>query len=135
MASGDGSRAGQKGASEDVAVVHGPTEDGAGSRVLRLRDGKLSAGELRPVAEGQPINGKELVRLRPRDGLPMVCDVEVLYDGTQASAENAGSAPEAPPNQDAGPSGPARVSTPNFRKNWDRTFAGRRSKRSDWSLN
>ena len=135
MASGGGSRATQKGASEDVAVVHGPTEDGAGSRILRLKDGKLSAGELRPVADGQPINGKELVRLRPREGLPMVCDVEVLYDGTQAAAKDAGSAPEGPPNQDAGSGGPARVSNPNFRKNWDRTFAGKRSKRHDWSLN
>ena len=55
---------------KDVALLHGPTEDGEGARVLRLKDGELYAGEVRPVREGQPVNEHELVRLRPIEGRP-----------------------------------------------------------------
>src|SRR6476659_3701607 len=60
---------------QDVAILHGPTEDGEGARVLRLKQGTLYAGEVRPVREGQSIEQHELVRLKPlREDSP-VCEV------------------------------------------------------------
>jgi len=100
-----------KTAGADVALVHSPTEDGKGARILRLRDGELSAGEIRPVVEGQPLAGRELVRLHGREEQPGVCDVEVLHDGA-AGATEGGRA-----------SGPARVSSDAYRRGWGQVFA------------
>jgi len=100
-----------KPSSEDVALVCGPTEDGAGARIVRAKDGVLSAGEIRPAREGQPTNGSELIRLRPRPGAPRVCDVDVLHAPQPA-------APKARVIVD----GPAQVATRDYRHNWDRIF-------------
>ncbi len=85
-------------------LVHSPTEDGAGANVLRLKDDTLSIGEVRPVVEGQPLNDREVVRLKPRDGAPSVCDVETVY---------------APPPRVGGP---PKVATRQFREGWDAVF-------------
>jgi len=108
----------------DIAILGGPTDDGQGARLLRIRDGQLSAGEIRPVKEGDPITHTEVVRLRPLDAEHRVCEVEVLH------------APAALPKL-ATSSGPARVSTPNYRKNWSAIFETKRKRRpkSDWSVN
>lgn len=87
---------------EDVLVVHSPTDDGRGWRVLRKREERLEVGAIRPVEEGKPLQG-ELVSLRPREGTPLY-DVEVQY---------------APPRAHAGP---ARVSTDAYRSGWDAIF-------------
>lgn len=131
---------------DDIAIVHGPTADGGGARVLRLKRGAVYAGEMRPAREGQPITaGEELVRLRPllpnpapalaggaRDERVSVCEVEVLH--AAADAKDAG-------EQRRG-TGPARVSTDTYRRNWNAVFGApksrkpaRRSGRSDWSVN
>lgn len=106
---------------KDVALLHGPTEDGEGARVLRLKDGELYAGEVRPVREGQPVNEHELVRLRPIEGRPALCEVEVVHQ----------------PKDDKSKSpGPARVATESYRRNWNAVFgAANKKQRPDYSLN
>jgi hypothetical protein len=108
----------------DLAILQGPTEDGKGARVLRLKDGELSAGEIRPAREGEPLLDRELVRLTPvAEGTP-VCEVQVLH---------------APPASAAGDSsikasqGPARVATESYRKNWSAVFGNK--KKRDYSVN
>jgi hypothetical protein len=52
----------------DVLLLQGPTEDGAGVRVLRARQEHVELGELRTIREGQSITGGEVVRLHAREG-------------------------------------------------------------------
>lgn len=93
--------------SSDVALICGATPDGQGVHVVRCRDGVLSAGAVRPLVEGQAIQG-EVVRLKPRPELPRVCDVEVEYT---------------PPNAPhAARKGPVQVASDVYRKNWDVIF-------------
>ena len=92
----------------DVVLVHSPTDDGEGARVLRLKQDELSVAEVRPVVEGQPVNDREVVRLRPREGTPRVYDVETLYE---------------PPRRAAGP---AKVSSRQFRDGWEAIFGAAR---------
>jgi hypothetical protein len=102
-----------KGSLRDIAIIHGATDDGAGARVLRFRNGAVSAGELRPVREGKPIGDRELVRLKPlHDELP-ICAVEVVHPGA-ASERDA--------------NGPARVTTDRYRRNWNAVFGQGRKK-------
>lgn len=115
----------------DVALVHGPTDDGAGAKVLRLRDGQLSAGEVRPVREGQPVNDAEVVRLKPTaEGSPL-CEVQVLH-GPEGDAEK---------RAELG-AGPAKVSSAAYRRNWGQVFGSseastrsRPQRKRDLSLN
>lgn len=94
---------------QDVVLLHSPTDDGAGIRVIRARENRIEVGEVRALEEGKPITG-DVVRLKPREGQPQICDVEVAYE-----APNAG-----------GPSrsheGPARVSNDAYRDSWERVF-------------
>lgn len=95
--------------STDVMLVHSPTEDGKGARVLRLREESIEAGEVRPLEDGKPITG-EVVKLKPRDEAGRVCDVEVLV-------------PRASSGQRPTSKGPAQVASPDYRDNWSRIFA------------
>jgi hypothetical protein len=99
----------------DVALLYAPTEDDKGARVVRVRRGRLETGEVRPLPEGRALHGQELVRLRPRDEFPTLCDVEVV-----CPAERSGSQTH----------GPAQVATDQYRHNWERTF-GSVGKRQD----
>jgi hypothetical protein len=126
--------------SKDIAILSGPTEDGQGARVLRIRQGTVSAGEIRPVKEGEAITHNEVVRLHPIDADQRVCEVEVLHDPAlprdkQDNAPNAREAEAAP--KTATSSRRARVSTPNYRKNWSTIFEqkGKRGSKTDWSVN
>lgn len=108
----------------DLAILQGPTEDGKGARVLRLKDGELSAGEIRPAREGEPIADRELVKLTPlHEGAP-VCEVEVLH---------APQRPERPSEDKPAQQRPARVSTESYRKNWAAVFGAK--KKRDYSVN
>jgi hypothetical protein len=113
--------------SEDIAFLHSATEDGQGTRILRLRKGRVEAAEVRAVKEGQPINTQELVRLHPRENMPRICDVEVLHEAPEVEAEVS----------DQGR--PARVSTKAYRENWDRIFTSQRKSKKkpsdDWDVN
>jgi hypothetical protein len=141
----------RKSRSKDIAILNGPTEDGLGARVLRIRQGTVSAGEIRPVKDGEPITHNEVVRLHPIDADQRVCEVEVLHDpalpdtrtardgkpetrdhdGSNAhrDAEVAAKAATSPRR--------ARVSTPTYRKNWSAIFEqkGKRGSKTDWSVN
>jgi len=120
----------KKRGSRDVALVYAPTEDGKGARILRSRDGNLEAGEVRPVKDGQSLQGGELVRLEPRADAPFVCDVHVLHEARR---------PESSPSPVASavePAGrPAQVATRDYRVNWDRVFGAPKSAKPDTSLN
>jgi hypothetical protein len=105
----------------DFAILGGPTEDGEGTQLVRFRDGTITAGELRPVKEGQPITHREVVRLHPLDSERRVMRVETLH------APEVVPVPEAPAL-----SRPARVSNERYRKNYDAIFD---SKKPDWSVN
>ena len=107
----------------DLAILQGPTEDGKGARVLRVKDGEISAGEVRPAREGEPLADRELVKLTPlHEGAP-ICEVEVLHGPSAA----------APAVTDRSSQGPARVSTESYRKNWSAVFGAKRKR--DYSVN
>lgn len=97
-------------ASPDVALVHAVSEDGS-VHVIRKRGEQLEAGALQPLREGAPIQG-EVVSLRPRQGFPLLCDVDVHYK------------PPAPP---ARRKGPAQVATDTYRDNWDSIWSRKKS--------
>jgi hypothetical protein len=97
---------------KDVVLLGPPTADGDGVHVLRAREERIEAGELRNLVQGKPITG-EVVALSPRKDNPRVCDVTDSYKA------------KTPPE----PSGPAQVATKAYRENWDETFAA--TKRAD----
>ena len=115
----------EKRGSRDVALLYAPTDDGKGARILRSRDGNLEAGEVRPMKDGQSLQGGELVRLEPRTDAPCVCDVHVLHEGPRSAAATSPSAP----------TGPAQVATDDYRLNWDRVFGSAERGKRDKSLN
>jgi hypothetical protein len=115
---------------QDVAFLYAPTDDGKGARILRSRNGNIEAGEVRPVKDGQSLQGGELVRLEPRADAPCVCDVQVLHEARARDV----TVPSSPATSVETPGRPAQVATRDYRVNWDRVFGGKRAK-SDTSLN
>jgi hypothetical protein len=100
----------------DVVLMHGPTDDGEGARVLRARPGRVDAGEVRPMRDGRPIgDGAEVVRLERRADAPALFDVHVEC-----------AVPQNVPRRMTGQNGPAQVATPEYRENWELTFGTRR---------
>lgn len=99
------------GSAGDVVVLGPPTADGEGVHVLRARDERLEAGELRNLEEGRPITG-EVVTLAPRRDNPRICDVTESFTAPRALA---------PPKA----KGPAQVATQAYRDHWDEVFAHR----------
>ncbi len=98
-------------ASPDVALIHGVTPDG-GLQILRARENRLELGAVRPLREGVPITG-EVVKLRPRENCPALCDVEVQLAAPQQHNDRQVA------ETSAARSGPAQVATDEYRKNWD----------------
>lgn len=96
----------------DVALLYAPTDDQKGARIIRAREGVLETGEVRPVPEGRALTGQELVRLRPHEKFPALCDVETLHPAEKT--DRAG--------------GPAQVATDEYRRNWEQTFGPKRAK-------
>jgi hypothetical protein len=124
------------GPESDVALLGGPTKDGRGLAVLRAKNGQLQAGVVRPLEPGKPIVG-EVVSLKPRKSLPILCDVETHLAAPQPSAseasnEDSGRArPE--PQAREGRSGPPQVASEAYRQNWDVIYS--RSKKDPKLLN
>ena len=114
---------------KDIAILHGPTEDGEGARMLRFKEGAVYAGEVRPVREGQSVEHHELVRLKPVREHSPVCEVEVLHAPKPAPATDGD-------DKRRSAHGPARVSNQTYRRNWNTVF-GSKQKRTpgDWSVN
>lgn len=102
----------------DVVLLGPPTGDGEGVHVLRAREDRIEAGEVRPMKDGAPIHG-EVVKLTPREGAPGVCDVEVSY--APPSSARAASAP----SHGARGKGPPKVATNGYREGWDEIFGKR----------
>jgi hypothetical protein len=109
---------------KDVVLPYAPTDDGKGVRVLRAREDSVEAGEVRPAADGQPLHG-ELVRLKPREDAPALCDVEVLHDARPKKDDAIEAAPQKR-------SRPAQVATNQYREHWTQIF-GESSKPSTTS--
>jgi hypothetical protein len=105
----------------DVVLVHSKTADGEGARVLRARPGRLEAGEVRPMREGQSLTpGGDVVRLvRRTEAAAPVYDVHVEYQ-----------VPAAPETAAEAKSGPAQVATHAYRESWERTFGPRKHDRT-----
>jgi hypothetical protein len=115
--------------SKDVVLLGPPTADGAGLHVIRARDERLEAGELRAFEDGKSITG-EIVTLRPREENARVCDVTDSYTPppttTTAQAAHAGA--------QLAHKGPAKVASPAYRDGWDEIF-GAKKKTPPSSLN
>lgn len=103
--------------SDDVALICGVSQGGDQLHLLRRRNNRVEAAVARTLREGQPIAG-ELVRLRPREEFPLLCDVEVeLSVAERAEANEETSPAAATPARET--SGPPQVSNDNYRRNWD----------------
>ena len=103
---------------EDVVVLGPPTPDGDGVRVLRARNDRLEAGELRALEEGRPVTG-EIVKLEPRKDDPRICDVrESWRPPARASASPSPPTPTTPTKK----KGPAQVASDAYRDGWDKVF-------------
>jgi len=101
---------------EDVILIHGVDPQRRELHVVRSKGGEVGLGIVRAVEEGRPIDG-DLVRLKPRKDLPLVCDVEEVLSLSDAHA----------PRTPAGPAhpGPACVSTDAYRRGWEQVFGPR----------
>jgi hypothetical protein len=96
----------------DVVLLRGRTPDGKGVRAVRSRPERIDLAEIRPLQEGRPIHDAELVRLHPREESPLLYDVEVQYGERDQGS--------------VGHEGPARVTSPEYRENWDAVFGRHR---------
>ena len=109
----DDAPAPENGEAPDVVLLHSPTPDGEGVRVLRAREGRLEAGEVRPMKEGQPLVSGEVVSLTPRAESPALCDVKVQYAAPKREAATGPALPH---------KGPALVNSQDYRERWDAIF-------------
>lgn len=100
----------------DVVLLCSPTADGEGVNALRARKNRVELAEIRPLKEGQPVVAGEVARLKPREEMPGVCDVEVTYEVPR------------PPTSSAH-AGPPRISSAAYRQNWDSAFKSVRPRR------
>jgi hypothetical protein len=100
--------------SQDVALIHGVTDDGD-LKILRQREDRLELGAIRPLREGVPISG-EVVRLTPRKECPLICDVTTELKAPPSPADSA-------PAPSLGHKGPARVTNDRYRTNWDQIWS------------
>lgn len=119
----------------DVAIVCGVSDDGQGVDVIRRRGERLEAGTVRRLEQGKPIHG-EVVRLRPREQFPMICDVEVEMPAPGHSSSRHSAPESSSPGQlssGAATGRPAQVATETYRKNWDAIYG--RSKKPGSVLN
>jgi hypothetical protein len=105
----------------DTLLIHGVSDDGQALAVLRAREDRIEAGVVRPLKEGEPVMG-EVVRLKPRPEMPLVCDVEVTLPSPVPKRA-------APAKLSHG--GPAQVATPRYRENWDAIWAKPKRSGSD----
>ena len=115
MGNPDGKSSSKMVKSDDVALICGRSEDGAGLNIVRKRDDKVEFGTVQPLKHGKAISG-EVVRLIPRKETPLLCDVEVQWSsqGTKSA--------------DSAVKRPAQVATDSYRKNWDSIWQRRRSR-------
>ncbi|HEY3236297.1 MAG TPA: hypothetical protein VGJ84_16385 [Polyangiaceae bacterium] len=102
----------------DFVIIQGLTSDGDGLKVLRCREQRTETGLMRPLREGRPITG-EVVRLKPRPELPLVCDVEVDLAEEEIQKLQSAGAESAVAQSGGARKGPPQVATNEYRENWD----------------
>lgn len=95
-------------------ILLGPKNDDGSIICMRHKaDHTTQIGTIAPVKNGEPIQpGQQIVQLKQGDGPGL--DVEVLYGG---EPEEMHSVPVKMSHK-----GPAMVTTPEFRRNYDRIF-------------
>jgi hypothetical protein len=97
----------------DVAMIVDRTEDEEGFHVIRRRgEEAVELGTLRPLKEGQPIEG-EVITLRPRKDVPYVYDVKTKV-------------PDRRQQRRLTSDGPPQVATKEYRAGWDKIWGNRR---------
>jgi hypothetical protein len=121
---------------KDLVLVHGRTEDGAGVNVIRARQERLEFGTLRPLEHGKPIHSGEVVKLRPTAECPLIFEAETQFradDPTASvpSGEDAAPQKSTPPAAPRLTAGPAKVASPNYRRNWDAIWKRPSRRRSE----
>jgi hypothetical protein len=95
----------------DLAVIVDRTEDDEGFHVLRRRgDAPVEVGTLRPLKEGQPIEG-EVISLKPRKDVPFIYDVKTKLPD---------------PRRRLTSDGPPQVATKEYRTGWEAIWGKRR---------
>ncbi len=102
-----------------MALLGGPSRDGKGITILRARQGRLEAGEVRPLEPGKPIVG-DVVSLKPRKSFPLLCDVETHLEVPQGRSAEEPSKSGAQGH--ASLNGPPQVASDAYRKNWDAIY-------------
>jgi hypothetical protein len=102
-----------KAGADDVILIHGFDPRRRELHVVRSRDGDIGLGIVRPVEEGRPIDG-DIVRLKPRKDLPLLCDVEHVLSIPDTPTRPAPAGRSHP--------GPARVSSEEYRRGWEQVF-------------
>lgn len=118
----------------DVVFVHSKSERGL--NVLRFREDRVEAGEMRAPRDGEPLYG-ELLRLSAREESDRLFDCEVVADASPraeppAASSPAPSVPMTGNERRLGHKGPSRTTSPAYRDNWEAIFAkGRRVKPSE----
>jgi hypothetical protein len=95
---------------EDIVMIHGVDRDRNELHVLRRRRNNIEAAVVRPAREGMPLDG-DLVRLKPRESFPMVCDVETLLELPAEARQDRGTR-----------QGPPQVTTEAYRRGWEAVF-------------
>lgn len=126
------SESSDSGRKDDVVLLHSPTENGDGVRVIRKREDTIELGELRPMREGQPIHG-EVVRLTQREEHSLLFDCEVMVPRPAPKEKPPQQAERKAPPQ-LSHKGPARVTSDAYRGGWDAIF-GKKSPGPNDSLN
>ncbi len=102
---------------EDVALIVGSDEERNVLHILRKRGHRIEPGLVRPAEPGKPLMG-DLVRLKPRPGLPVLCDVETLWEFHRPPPSDEERRDEGGP----GRRGPAWVTSDAYRRGWERIF-------------
>lgn len=110
---------------EDVVLIYGADEESGSLKVLRKRGERIEPGVVRPAEPEQPIMG-DLVRLKPRPGLPFLCDVETILEFSEVE-------PSLREEVDCARarSGPPMYATEAYRRGWERIFGQGKVEDSD----
>jgi hypothetical protein len=91
---------------QHVVLLEPPSKKGADA-LLVSDDGTVESGRIGGLKEGQPLNGKEMLRLSPHPDSPVVWNVKerVSFEGESQKSK-----------------GPAKVTNQAYRNNYDEIF-------------
>ncbi len=107
----------------DLVLISGVDPDRKEVHVLKPVQEGVEAAVLRPVEEGKPIQG-DLVRLRPREDVPVVAELETLMRH-----------PDHPDDPRRRHKGPPMVASEAYRQGWEMIFGARPAPETDKEAN